>query len=605
MRFDNSIVSEIQQAINIADVISEHLNLKRRGREFVGLCPFHEDHRPSLYVNPTKQIFKCFACGAGGDVIKFVQLRENLTFPQAIERLAQRAGIKIKQPDRGKSQTAGSQDQEGLEQVDPAQLARVNNWAAKFWQANLNDPEKGKDTRKYIAERQISPESVKKWGLGLALDDWDTLVNAGTAAGIPLQLMLQAGLAVSRENSPGCYDKFRNRLMFPICDVTQKVIGFGGRALGDEPAKYMNSPTTTLFDKSNALYGLDQARHSIVSSGTAIVVEGYTDCIMAHQCGCENVVATLGTSLTTGHARLLRRYAKQIVLVFDGDIAGIEAANRALEICLAERIDIKLATLPRGTDPCDFLLQKGGKKFEELISKAVDVMEFKWTRLTENLEKDNTTIDKRTAVDEFLRIVAIAMRAGKVDLITRGLIVNRLSRIMGVDSKQINAELTRRLGRLTVETSYEPDRTKPDGPRFGEGFYAKAQQEVLEVLLNRSELFDSVKKHVSLDIFDVPVFRQTAKVLFDALQDNPQPSVRDILSRVESVETANVITDLAASGERKGNFSDRLGKALEAIREYKTTLKKTQIKEIKDETEYLRTLTTKLNGPNLRNAGMV
>ncbi len=598
--FDNRIVREIQQSINIADVISEHLSLKRKGKEFVGLCPFHEDHRPSLYVNPAKQLFKCFACGAGGDVVKFVQLRENLTFPQAIERLARRAGIKIEQYNRPKSRNAAPQDQ-----ADPVQLAKVNAWAANFWRSNLYDNQKGRDARKYIADRQISTENAKKWGLGLALDTWDSLVSAATAAKISPKILQQAGLAVPRENNQGCYDKFRNRLMFPISDVTETVIGFGGRALGDEPAKYMNSPATVLFDKSNAVYGLDQARHSIVSSGTAIVVEGYTDCIMAHQFGCDNVVATLGTSLTRGHAHLLRRYAKQILLVFDSDTAGIEAASRALEICLAERIDIKIASLPQGSDPCEFLLQAGGKSFKELIAQAVDVMEFKWKRLIENIEKNDTFVDKRTAIEEFLRTVAIAIRAGRLDAITKGLMVNRLSRIMGISSKEINAELTRKFVKSTVETGYEPENHKTTGPRLGEGFYARAQQEVLEVLLNQCNLLDSVKQRVCLDTFEVPIFRQIAKALFESLQENPQPSLRDILSRVESVETANVITDLAASGENKDNFSVRLSKALDAIQEHQEALSRTQIRAINDETESLRKLKSKLDRPNMRNAGMV
>jgi DNA primase len=600
LRFDNSIVTEIQQAVNIADVISEHLSLKTRGKELVGLCPFHEDHRPSLYVNPAKQIFKCFACGAGGDVIKFVQLRENLSFSQALERLAQRAGIKIERYSRPRSQAADSQDQ-----ADPTQLARVNAWAANFWRTNLYDNKKGQDARKYIAGRQISPESAKKWGLGLALDAWDALVNAAATAGFSPKLLQQAGLAVPRENAQGCYDKFRNRLMFPISDVTGTVIGFGGRALGDEPAKYMNSPATALFDKSNAVYGLDQARHNIVSSGTAVVVEGYTDCIMAHQHGCDNVVATLGTSLTVGHARLLRRYAKQIVLVFDSDTAGIEAASRALEICLAERIDIRLVSLPKGSDPCDFLLQEGGKRFKELIAQAVDVMEFKWKRLTDKLEKNDTFVDKRAAIEEYLRTVAIAMKAGRLDAITKGLTVNRLSRIMGISSRQINAELTRTFARSAVETGYKPENRKTAGPRLGDGFYARAQQEVLEVLLSQAELFDNAKQHIRLDTFDVPIFRQIAEALFESLQENTRSSLRDILSRVESVETANVITDLAASGEKKGNFSTRLKKALNAIQEHQEILSRTQIRTIDDETESLRRLKSKLERPNLRNAGMV
>jgi DNA primase len=350
--FDNSIVLQVQQANDIVDVISEHVSLKKKGREMVGLCPFHDDHKPSMNVNPVKQIFKCFACGAGGDVFKFIQMRESLTFPQAIERLAERANIQIKP--RQKTKRAPSeegQQSEPIENVDPNRLAKANSWAAKYFQHNLKDGKLGKFARDYLAGRQISPESIEKWQLGLAIDSPDGLINEAKAKKAPLKLLAQAGLITAQNQ-----DKFVNRLMFTITDVTGRVIGFGGRTLDNNGAKYINSPTTVLFDKSNSLYGLEQARHEIVTTGTAVVVEGYTDCIMAHQFGCGNVVATLGTSLTAGHGRILRRFAKKVVLVFDSDVAGIEAANRALDVCLAQRIDIKLAFVSEGKDPCDFLL---------------------------------------------------------------------------------------------------------------------------------------------------------------------------------------------------------------------------------------------------------
>jgi DNA primase len=367
--FDNSAVVQVQQANDIVDVISEHVSLKKKGREMVGLCPFHDDHRPSMNVNGAKQIFKCFACGAGGDVFKFVQMRENLTFPQAIERLAERAGIKLRPARVAKGRT-----QEQPPDVDPNRLAKVNAWASQHFQKNLHDEKKGKSTRDYIAQRQITLESVKKWQLGLAVDSPDDLVRAAKTRNVPMKLLEQAGLITAQNQAcpeGSRRDKFINRLMFPITDVTGRVIGFGGRTLEKEGAKYINSPTTVLFDKSNSLYGLEQARHEIVSTGTAIVVEGYTDCIMAHQLGCANVVATLGTSFTAGQGRMLRRYAKKAVLIFDGDTAGIEAANRTLDVCLSQRIDIKLAAVPEGKDPCDFLLAAGEERFEPLADDAV------------------------------------------------------------------------------------------------------------------------------------------------------------------------------------------------------------------------------------------
>ena len=275
--FDHAAISRVQQANDIVDVVSEYVSLKKKGHELVGLCPFHQDHRPSMFVNPTKQIFKCFACGAGGDVLKFVQMRETLTFPQTVERLAERAGIQLK-PVRSVRAQGSRQGQE--EQINPNTLAKLNAWAVKFFQASLNDPEKGRIAREYLAQRQISAESIAKWGIGVAPNASNALATAAAAREIPSRLLQPGGLAGANGQ-----DKFVHRLMFPITDVTGRVIGFGGRTLSDVGAKYINSPATPLFDKSNTLYGLEQARHEIVSTGTAVVVEGYTDVIMAHQFG--------------------------------------------------------------------------------------------------------------------------------------------------------------------------------------------------------------------------------------------------------------------------------------------------------------------------------
>ncbi|TFG46450.1 MAG: DNA primase [Candidatus Brocadiia bacterium] len=393
--FDSSVILQVQQANDIIDVVGEHLSLVKKGRDSVGLCPFHDDHRPSFSVSPTKQIFKCFACGAGGNVFTFMQMRENLTFPQAVERLASRAGIKL--------QLKHEPPRENQFDVDPNELARVNAWASKYFHKTLFEGEQGANARQYLESRKISIESAKQWQIGLAPAGGEDLLQKAIISKIPQKLLASAGLIA------GSSDKFVNRLVFTITDVTGRVIAFGARTLDGQGAKYINSPTTALFDKSNSLFGLEQARHQIVATGTAVVVEGYTDCIMAHQFGCKNVVATLGTSFTAGHARILKRYAKKIVLIFDSDTAGIEAANRALEICLAQRIDIKVASVPAGKDPCDFILAQGREPFELLIENAQDVFEFKWKRMTETLSRGDSLVENKAAIEEFLQSVAVAI----------------------------------------------------------------------------------------------------------------------------------------------------------------------------------------------------
>ena len=559
--FDTGLISRIQQANDIVDVIGEHLALKRKGREMLGLCPFHEDHRPSFNVNPTKQIFKCFACGAGGDVIKFIQMRENLTFPQALQRLADRAGIKVEQLRPRYTQDAGRTTQD---ETDPNDIARANAWAAKYFAANLAHPEKGKDVRKYVAERQLSDESVKNWQIGLALGADNDLLTAARQKKIPDKLLLAAGLVVGAGSSLS--DKFVNRLMFTIADATGKIIAFGGRTLSGEGAKYINSPTTAIFDKSNSLFGLNHARHQMVSSDTAVVVEGYTDCIMAHQFGVSNVVATLGTSFTIGHARILRRYAKKVVLLFDSDTAGLEAANRALGVALGSHIDIAIASVPQGKDPCDFLLAQGKEPFAKIIDNATDVFAFKWARLNANLGSQPTLAGKKQAVDEYLDAIATAITAGNVSAIERGLIVNNLSRVMSLDAKEIHSELNRRSSRARTASSYTGAADDSHTPLdLGEGLSANAQREILEVLLAHPSMFDDIKDKISPQNFDVPALERVAQAVFGTLSQKTRASIQTICSAVEDPQLAGLMTTLEHEGAEKGNFTKRLADALAAL----------------------------------------
>ncbi len=592
--FDQAIINQVQQANDIVDVIGEHVSLKRKGREMIGLCPFHDDHRPSLNVNPAKQIYKCFACGAGGGIFTFIQMRENLTFPQAVQRLADRAGIKLKPAKSVKGTSQQSTD------IDPNEVARVNAWAAKYFQKNLADQNKGKNARDYIAQRQISAESARKWQIGLAVDSQDALLRAAKARNIPVKLLEQAGLITA-----GNQDKFVNRLMFTITDVTGRVIGFGGRILDGEGAKYINSPATPLFDKSNCLYGLEQARHEIVSTGVAVVVEGYTDCIMAHQFGCGNVVAALGTSFTDGHGRILRRYAKKVVLVFDNDAAGIEAANRALEVCLSQHIDIKLASVPQGKDPCDFLLAAGKEAFQQLVVGAVDVLEFKWNRLVASFGSDDTLVGRKLAVEEFLQAIATGLWAGNLSTIDTGLLVNRLAGIIGLGSKEINAELRRRIGRLAKTRINNQDKPKEPPIDYGQGLFAVAQREVLEVLLNEPKLFEAVKQKTTAETFDVPILRQTAEILFETLSADIDAPLKAVLAKAESVELGKCIAELADAGQQKGNFESRLAGALNVLQRYDAQKEKGRLKADQDGTGFLRCVHKNKGNQHGDNVGMV
>ena len=599
--FDNRSVLEIQQANDIIDVISEHVSLKKKGREMVGLCPFHDDHKPSMNVSSVKQIFKCFACGAGGDVFKFVQMRENLSFPQAVERLAERAGIKLrKYPQKSKASENVSQANAGEQaDIDPNKLAKINHWAAERFRKNLQDENNGKIARDYLAERKLSPESIDSWRIGYAANSTNDLIEYAQTWKISKKLLEQAGLVAGQN------DKFINRLIFTITDVTGRVIGFGGRTLDGTGAKYINSPATVLFDKSNSLYGLEQARHDIVLSGTAVVVEGYTDCIMAHQFGCKNVVATLGTSFTSGHGRILRRYAKKVILIYDNDVAGIEAANRALDVCLSQRLDIKIASIPEGKDPCDYLLAAGKEAFEKLINEAVDVFQFKWDRLKDKFSNEETIAGKKSAVEEYLQAIAIGFQAGNVPPLEFGLRVNQISKIIGLDSRQLTVDLNRRIRQARNAASRETSEQKAPNIDYGQGRYAIAQREVLEILLNKPQLYDTVRQKITVDVFEVPILNRAAAILFDALNEGQNLSLKEILARTESVELGTCIMELAQAGEEKGNFEARLASALDMLEKYSEHKQNLSNKTKAEHKEYLLNAYKTRGKENPHSVGMV
>ncbi|MBN2064396.1 MAG: DNA primase, partial [Sedimentisphaerales bacterium] len=281
--FEDRHIAEILQATDIVSLVGTYMALKQQGKDFVGLCPFHNDRRPSMYVSPSKQLFKCFSCGAGGDVIKFIMLKERMTFPESVKYLAERANIILPERTGKVASPAGEYDRNALEQV--------NRWAAKYYRCQYDDEQEGQIARDYIASRGISEATSRKFGLGWAGKGWDNLVNAARADNIDLKALHKLGLVIEKD-SGGYYDRFRERVMFPVLDSLKRVIAFGGRTLAGDPAKYMNSPESELFDKSSNLYGLHAAKDAIVAEKAAIVVEGYTDCIMAHQRGVCNVVAT-------------------------------------------------------------------------------------------------------------------------------------------------------------------------------------------------------------------------------------------------------------------------------------------------------------------------
>ncbi|MEX0741411.1 MAG: DNA primase, partial [Phycisphaeraceae bacterium] len=331
------------EASDLVRLIGDHVSLRPRGKEFVGLCPFHEDKNPSMYVSPSKQIYKCFSCGAGGDAFSFMMGYHKMSFPEALEHLAERNNIKLPKRSAG---TSG----EGDEGPSPRQrIQQANQLAQRFFKQTYTDASLGKIARDYVTSRGISDAMVEAFGIGCAPDAWDALAGQVQKQRWDAHAFEQAGLIANRKTGNGHYDRLRHRLIFPICDTLGRPIAFGGRTLPDSKlgdksdAKYLNSPETPLFNKSATLFGLHLAQQTIIAKRTAVIVEGYTDVVAAHQAGRANVVATLGTALTKEHARQLRRYCDRVVLVFDADEAGQKAADRALNVFFEENLDVHIA----------------------------------------------------------------------------------------------------------------------------------------------------------------------------------------------------------------------------------------------------------------------
>jgi DNA primase len=387
------------------------------------------------------------------------------------------------------------------------------------------------------------------------------------------------GLVIERDTG-GYYDRFRERLIFPVIDALGRIVAFGGRTLGDDPAKYMNSPESALFNKSRALYGINAAKDGISRERTAVVVEGYTDCVMAHQMGLTNVVATLGTSLTAEHARVLSRYADRMVLVFDSDEAGQKAAERAIEIFFSQQIEVRLASLPKGMDPCEYLLAHGLNDFsEKIVDQATEALEYKWQATRNRLEEEDTVNGRKRAVDEFLRVVAHSLAQSGTDAMSRGFALNQVTKLVEMPIEQVHARVARfqsQLRRTPTEGEGEGVKTTA----VSADIYVNAQREILEVLLNRPDLFAAVCDVISEpEEFKDELHRAIAQRLWDYYGRGGQGPISEILGMCESTQLCNIITDLARWGEERENYENTLTGALVLLQRRKADERRQAIRQ--------------------------
>jgi DNA primase len=369
MRIPNEKIDEVRSASDIVDVISSYVRLKKRGKNFIGLCPFHQEKTPSFNVSPEKQMYYCFGCGDGGNVITFVTQFEKVSFIEAVRTLAERAGIALPSED----------SQSSAEATESEKLYEVCRKAGLIFYDNLTSTVEGKLALEYFHHRGFTDETIRKFGLGYSMHSWDDLIRKMEKEGIGIDLLDKAGLVVRKEDGSGQYDRFRGRAMFPIFSPSGRTIAFGARKMReDDPlGKYINSPETPVFNKSRNLYGIYQAKDAIREKEFAILVEGYADLISVYQAGIQNIVASSGTALTEEQIQLVSRYAKNLTLVYDGDSAGSNATIRGVDLVIEQGLDVKVAELPEGDDPDTFVKKHGGAAFQQLLDGASSFLDFK------------------------------------------------------------------------------------------------------------------------------------------------------------------------------------------------------------------------------------
>jgi DNA primase len=434
------IIEEVRARNDIAEVIGSYLSIKNAGTRFKALCPFHKEKSPSFTISPDRQIYHCFGCGAGGDVIRFVQEYEKIDFMMALQMLADRAGMELHLEESGEGSGA-----------DKRKLFQIHEGVSQLYHRILLEHESGEAGRAYLATRALQPQTIKDFQIGFAPDRFDALEKWAQQKKIPLELMEQAGLMIKSDKRDGYYDRFRNRLMFPIRDEAGRVIGFSGRVIvkDEKSGKYVNSPETPLFHKSRVLFAIDKARRAMADSRTAIVVEGQIDAIRCHEAGIANVVASQGTALTADHARMIRRYADEVILVLDADAAGQKAALRSSEAFIAEELSVRVASLPAGEDPDSLVRDHGADALRSRIEAAVSALDFLIDVLAtqENLNTEAGVMRTARAVQAL-----IAQAPGAVQ---RDRMVQHAAERLGLSSAALRRDMARKKERPSPSAAPE------------------------------------------------------------------------------------------------------------------------------------------------------
>jgi len=540
--FSSATLEQIRAASDIVDVIGSYLPLKRAGANFVALCPFHKEKTPSFNVNPHRQIFHCFGCHKGGDVFAFVKEYENVDFPEAVRRLAERAKIPLEH-----EKNTGEQQSRHLKE----RLLQIHEQIAQRWQSALANEAAGQIARDYLARRGVSDEAVELFRLGYAPDLWDDTVNWAKSKGHELSLVEKAGLILRKQEGDSFYDRFRGRLMFPICDEQGRVIGFSGRVLsGDEKtAKYVNSPETPIFTKSKVFFGLDKSKRSVLEAGYAIVCEGQLDLIACFMAGVQNVVAPQGTAFTADHARILKRYVEEVVLCFDSDEAGQNAAVRSLDSLLASGLAVRVAVVPAPHDPDSFIKASGGAAFKQLIERAEGFFDYYLKRLCATNEV--TTDRGRMAV---LRGMAEAVhKTGNVVLIDK--YAQKTALRLGVTPDAVRAEFRKRSrAKAPTPEFVEPPVEESDGPQRP----STHEYWLLKLLLAHDDLVAWAAAHLDPGWVQHSLARQIVAQRLAEHANQTWTSLAAFLEKCDAPEMQSLVTEATAEPRPIPNPSQQL-----------------------------------------------
>ena len=534
MQISEEILEKIKSQNDIVDVISERVRLKKAGRNFTGLCPFHNEKTPSFSVSQEKQIYKCFGCGEAGNVISFVMKDKNLPFIEDVKYLANRANIPLK---LGNGEQSQSNRKKEL-------LYKVNVEAAKFFFSNLMNNQNAKE---YFLNRGIKEETIKKFGLGYANDSWNSLMFYLRKKGINDGLLEEAGLISVNKEKGRKYDRFRNRVMFPVFDYQGKVIGFGGRVLDDSKPKYLNSPETLVFQKGTNLYGLNFALKHNMSERYFVIVEGYMDLISLHQYGITNVVASLGTALTINQARLLKRYADKVVISYDADLAGQMATLRGLEILRTAGFDVRVLSIPQGKDPDEYVRSNGREAFLKLINNAEPLIDYRIKKAEEGIDFKNS----QSVILYSKRIMDII---SDLDPIEKDVYIKKASENTGIKEQALYDILKIKM-KDNRENDFRNNKEEDRSKLYVEPGFLKAERTLLKMMLENEEYLQYIEERISENDFILLEHKEIFTVIILGKGEN----INNIESFIESrLSNAKSIGELVKIKEENIFFADNI-----------------------------------------------